>query len=116
MRCGKVIDLGGTPQGDRYSINAVAWHGPSLASHRPGVLPHDLSASGDEELDLTVTIPVAKGMKTAWFGRTVVAHYSFRTQDAEVTAATDVLAGYEALARSVTSRDYRRNVETNFSR
>lgn len=95
MRCNKTAVV----SGKRYSINAVAFHGPDLAKHRPGVLPHDMD--GDEEEDLTKTIPMRKARPTLWYGRFVVAHLSFYPQAAAVDAADDILVGYSALAPTI---------------
>ena len=92
LRCSRTIEL----HAERYSINAVAWHGPHLARLRPGALPHNLR--GDDEEDLSVHIPKQMGLNTSWFGEFVAAHFSFFTQDEAVVAASDVFEGYKALA------------------
>jgi len=101
LRCNQTVDT----TGRRYSINAVAWHGPHMAMKRPGALPHNLAAGNDEEEDLTRTIPNGKNLSTAFYGGCVAAHLSFYTQDANVSEAPDLLAGYLALAPDADDAD-----------
>lgn len=124
LRCDKSVEM----NAERISINAIAWHGPHLARHRPGVLPHYLgnttaelkelleragveatrelaetAMTKDEELEFTARIPAAKKLASAWYGGFVAAHYSFGRQEALVSSAPDIMQGYQRLADAVST-------------